>query len=103
MVSCLDKLNFCLYYLCCAKMTNHKELRSPFCTLLNGFELFNLPQDSHENQVACDQSAELMDMSDFGGNKIKCQLCTGLFYFLLLFILLFANLYKHLKMVLISR
>jgi hypothetical protein len=70
MVSCLDKLNFSLYYLHSAEVTNHKELSSPLCASLEAaLDLFTLPQDSHENQVACYQSAELMDFQTFGGKK----------------------------------
>lgn len=54
-----------------------------------------LPQNSHENQVACYQSAKLMDLLNFWKKRLNASFVQVFSIFFFLFILLFANLYKH--------
>jgi hypothetical protein len=57
-------INFALYYLCSATVRSH-ELRSLSCTSAEWLNLV-ICHRTHESQVASDQCAELMDLSNFG-------------------------------------
>lgn len=92
----LGKLNFCLYYLCSAELTNHKEPSSPFCTSTEW-----LWTCSHCHIM---RTSSLMPICWINGlvtllerkkKRLNASLVQVFLFFL--FILLFANLYKHLN------